>query len=169
MAKPPRDYTRLGSRTYFITANSWAGRSIFQSERSASLLIETLFDYRANGKYQLHEFVVMPNHIHLLFTPAPELTLERVVQFIKGGFSHRAGKQLGPSLGIWERGYVDHRIRGTQDYESHRDYIHQNPVRKGLASSPEQYPYSSANPKFQLDAVPQGLKPIPEEAPIRHG
>jgi len=164
MTKPPRDYTSFGSRTYFITANSWAGRSIFQSERSASLLIETLWDYRAQGKYELHEFVVMPKHIHLLLTPAPDLTLERVMQFVKGGFSHRVGKQLGPSLGIWARGYVDHRIRDLQDYASHREYIHQNPVRRGLVSLPEQFAYSSANPKFRLDPVPQGLKPAIEVA-----
>jgi len=168
MARPPRDYTSFGSRTYFITANSWAGRSIFQSERSASLLIETLFDYRSSGKYELHEFVIMPDHIHLLLTPALDLTLERVMQFVKGGFSHSAGQELGPSLGIWARGYVDHRIRDMQDYESHRDYIHQNPVRRGLANSPEQHPYCSANPKFRLDPAPQGLKPAPYEELIRH-
>jgi putative transposase len=168
MAKPPRDNTSFGSRTYFITANSWAGRSIFQSERSASLLIHTLFDYRAQGKYELHEFVVMQDHIHLLLTPAPDVTLERVMQFIKGGFSHRAGQQLGHSLGIWARGYVDHRIRDSQDYEFHRDYVHQNPVRKGLAGSPEQFPYSSANAKFQIDPAPQGLKPLVEEDLVRH-
>jgi putative transposase len=168
MAKPPRDHTSFGSRTYFITANSWAGRSIFQSERSASLLIETLFDYRANGKYQLHEFVVMPNHIHLLFTPAPELTLERVMQFVKGRLFVSRWKATWPSLGIWERGYVDHRIRDMRDYMSHRDYIHQNPVRRGLATLPEDFPYSSANPKFELDPLPQGLKPAAEEALIRH-
>jgi len=169
MAKPPRDHTSFGSRTYFITAKSWAGRSIFQSERSASLLIETLLDYREKGKYELHEFVVMPDHIHLLLTPSPDLTLERVMQFIKGGYSHRAGQELGPSLGVWARGYVDHRIRDLQDYESHRDYIHQNPLWRGLASSPEKFAYSSANPKFQLDPVSQGLKPVFEDALIRHG
>jgi len=169
MAKPPRDNTSLGSRTYFITANAWAGRSIFQSERSASLLVDTLLDYRGKGKYELHEFVVMPNHIHLLLTPAPDLTLERVMQFIKGGYSHRAGQQLGPSLGVWARGYMDHRVRDPRDYEAHRDYIHQNPVQRGLASSPEKFPYSSANPKFQLDPIPQGLKPAIEEGLVRHG
>ena len=164
MAKPPRDYTSFGSSTYFVTANSWAGRSIFQSERSALLLIDTLFDYRAKGKYQMHEFVIMPNHVHLLLTPAPDLALERVMQFVKGGFSHRAGQALGPSLGIWARGYVDHRIRDLQDYESHREYIHQNPVRRCLVTSAEHFPYSSANPKFRLDPVPQGLKPAIEVA-----
>lgn len=169
MAKPPRDRTSFGSSTYFITANSWAGRSIFQSERSASLLVDTLLDYRAKGKYGLHGFVVMPNHVHLLLTPSPDITLERVMQLIKGGYSHRAGQQLGPSLGIWARGYVDHRVRDMQDYESHRIYIHQNPVRRGLVSLPEQFAYSSANPKFQLDPVSQGLKPRIEEALVRHG
>jgi len=169
MAKPPRDNTSFGSRTYFITANSWAGRSIFQSKRSASLLIETLLDYHAKRKYELHEFVVMPDHIHLLLTPSPDLALERVMQFIKGGYSHRAGQQLGPSLGIWARGYVDHRIRDGRDYDTHREYIHQNPVRRGLVSLPEQFAYSSANAKLLLDSAPQGLKPQIEEDLIRHG
>ena len=44
---------------------------------------------------QVHEFVFMPNHVHLLITPAPDVSLEKAMQFIKGGFSYRAGKELG--------------------------------------------------------------------------
>lgn len=128
----------------------------------------TLFDYRTQGNYRLHEFVVMPNHIHVLLTPLADMTLERVMQLTTGGFSHSVGQQFGPGPGVWERGYVDHRIRDAQDYEHHRQYIHQNPVRKGLCSSPAEHPYCSANPKFQLDPVPQGLKPGVELALLRH-
>jgi putative transposase len=51
----------------------------------ADLLIDTLLDYRRQQKFLLHEFVVMPNHIHLILTPQG-ITLERSIQFIKGGF-----------------------------------------------------------------------------------
>lgn len=159
MAKPPRDRRLVASRTYFLTARTWAGRAVFQSERIAQLFMETLFHYRAEGKYELHEFVLMPNHVHLLLTPGQEVQLERAVQLIKGGFSHRLGVDVGRRLGVWQRGYVDHRIRDAADYARHRAYIQQNPVRAHLVSSPELYPYCSAHPGYPLDAPPQGLKP----------
>ncbi len=81
------------------------------------------------------------------------------MQFIKGGFSHRAGKELGITREIWQRGYVDHRVRDAQDYVGHREYIRFNPVKAHLTDTPEAYPYSSASLGFQLDPMPQGLKP----------
>lgn len=159
MAKPPRDRSSVGSQTYFLTARTWQGRALFRSERLAVLFLETLSHYRSAGKYQIHEFVVMPNHFHLLLTLVGGTTLERAVQFIKGGFSRRAGQEVSRSLEIWQRGYVDHRIRDAVDYVRHRDYIRLNPVRAGVVESQEVFRYSSANPSFELDPVPQGLKP----------
>jgi putative transposase len=59
------------------------------------LLIDVLRSYVAHGKFQLHDFVVMPNHLHLLVTVRGTLTIERATQFIKGGFSFRLRKELG--------------------------------------------------------------------------
>jgi putative transposase len=160
MSKPPRDRAPSTSDTYFVTANAFAGQAIFQSERVANLLIETLFDYRNQGKYLLHEFVIMPNHLHILFTTGTGVTLERAVQFIKGGFSHRAGKRLEMQGEIWQRGYVDHRIRDVNDFTQHKQYIRQNPVSANLVESPEIYPFSSAFPSFNVDDPPQRLKPV---------
>src|ERR1700675_4368561 len=85
MAIPYRGTT--GKGTYFITASTWEKKGLLQSERMAKLLIDVFFNYQKQGKYCLHEFVVMPNHFHLLITPASLVTLEKGVQFIKGGFS----------------------------------------------------------------------------------
>ncbi len=160
MAKPPRDLSATTSRTYFITAGTWQGRSLFQSERLARLFLDTLFHYRDQGKFGLHEFALMTTHVHLLFTVAMDMTLERTMQLIKGGFSHRAGQEVGRNKEIWQRGYVDHRVRDVSDYARCVEYIRQNPVRAGLARSPELYPYCSAYPGFTLDPRPQGLKPL---------
>ena len=124
----------------------------------ANLLVATLLHYRREQKYLLHEFVVMPNHLHLIFTPA-EVTLERAMQFVKGGFSYRAKRELGVQAEIWERGYVDHRIRDANDYATHAAYIRQNPVKARLVKRAEDYPYSSANVRVKLDPCPQRLKP----------
>ena len=160
MAKPPRDRAPSASNTYFVTANAFAGQAIFQSERIANLLIETLLDYRSQGKYLLHEFAIMPNHVHILFTTAIGTTLERSMQLIKGGFSYRAGKLLEMHGEIWQRGYVDHRIRDVNDFTQHKQYIHQNPVCANLVETPETYAFSSAFPSFNGDDPPQRLKPV---------
>ena len=160
MAKPPRDYTSFGLNTYFITASTWGNRSLFQTERMATLLIDVLLHYRCERRYLLHEFVVMPKHIHLLISPI-NIPIARAMQFIKGGFSYRAKKELDVNLEIWERGYVEHRIRDADDYEHHVEYIRQNPVRARLARIPEAYPYCSASRSTALDPCPEGLKPRP--------
>ena len=154
---PYRGKTR--EDTYFITASTWEKRFLLQSERMALLLVETLLHYRRQRKYQLHEFVVMPNHFHLLITPMCPVTLEKAVQFIKGGFSFRARKESGALGEIWQTSFYDHRVRDSGEYERIRAYIHHNPVTKGLAASVDQYPYSSAA-GFLLDEVPQRLKPV---------
>jgi len=77
-------------RTFFITASTWGKRGLLQSSRAAELFIRTIYDYRGQGKYRLHEFVVMPDHFHRLSTVGSGITIEHAVQFIKGGFAFRA-------------------------------------------------------------------------------
>ena len=144
--------------TYFTTTQTWGRRDLFLSERWADLMMATLLDYRSQGKYLLHEFVIMPNHLHLILTPEG-ITLERAMQFIKGGFSHRAGVELQSQMEIWQKGFSDHRIRDFEDFEQHRGYIHQNPAKAKLVVEPGEYKYSSASGAFTLDALPQRLKP----------
>lgn len=159
MSKPPRDHASFGSNTYFVTTSTWGHRSIFQAECNAKLLIDTLFHYRRDQKYQLHVFVVMPDHIHLLLSPTG-IALERAMQLIKGGFSYRVKKELGLNMEVWERGYVDHRVRDYDDYEGHEEYILQNPVVAGLSKSAVDFPYSSLHFESEMDPRPQGLKPV---------
>jgi REP-associated tyrosine transposase len=155
MAAPHRGNT--GFSTYFITAATFQKHSLFQSDRMADLFVEVVLSYRSQHKYLLHEFVLMPDHFHLLITPT--LTLERAMQLIKGGFSFRARRELGFSGEIWEKSYHDRRVRDWQEYCAFRQYIHLNPVKKGLAGVAEQYSYSSARSGMALDAAPQRLKP----------
>ncbi len=140
-----------------VSTETWGRRALFQNEGWAKLFIDSLYHYRGSA-YLLHEFVVMPEHVHIVITPLT--SLEKAVQFIKGGFSYRAKKELGSNMEIWQKGFSDHRIRDASDYAIHRIYVHQNPVRKGLCARAEDYPYSSAHGGFELDSIPQGLKPV---------
>jgi putative transposase len=132
-------------RMFFITTVTRLRTPLFRQKAAAELLVETLMHYRDGGKYLLHEFVVMPDHLHAILTPTDGLSLERAMQFIKGGFSFRLGKGS-----IWQQSFSHDRIEDERDYEKHREYVWMNPVRAGLVQRAEDYPYSSAW---------QGLKP----------
>jgi len=119
--KPTRAISPPG--TYFVTLSTWQRRSLFVVEPYARLFLKTLYGYKRQKRLQLHAFVVMPEHVHLLLTPAVDVTLERAMQFIKGGYSHAAGIEFASKAEIWERGFTDHRIRNAEDFENHRDSL----------------------------------------------
>src|SRR6266436_1050168 len=154
--RPTRGHATNTGQTYMITSSTWGRRALFSKERWAKLMIDTLYHYRGPA-YLLREFVVMPDHIHALLTP--KTSLEKAVQFIKGGFSYRAREELGSNMEVWQKGFSDHRIRDAGDCRQHVFYIRQNPVRKHLSEHARCYPYSSAWAGIELDPVPQGLKP----------
>ncbi len=154
--RPKREHVSNNGQTYMVTSSTWGRRSLFHVDRWAELFFNTLNHYRG-GAYDLHEFVVMPDHFHILITP--KISLERAVQYIKGVFSFRAKKELDSNMEVWQVGFQDHRIRDGSDYAIHVEYIHQNPVRRKLCGVASEYAWSSAYPGFELDAVPLGLKP----------
>jgi putative transposase len=150
-------------RTFFVTAVTWQRRPIFRAEPIATLFIDTLFRYREQRRFALHEFVIMPDHFHLLLTPGPDTSLEKSLQLIKGGFSFRVKREMNSNLEIWQGSFTNHRIAGSEDYERHREYIRNNPVRAGLVDRSAEYPYSSAIASLPLDLRPPWLKPAEEE------
>jgi putative transposase len=145
--------------TYFVTTNSFQSTSLFQVHTSADIIVAKLLHYRDADAYQLHAFVLMPNHLHLLLTPRANTTLEKAMQLIKGGSSHEIHKQLGHRREIWQSGFHEATIRDVPDYQSKVRYIHQNPVAARLVVNPSEWKWSSASQLYALDRIPQGLKP----------
>jgi putative transposase len=154
--RPTREHATNAGHTYMITSQTWGSPKFVFEGAMGTALIDTIYHYRV-AAYSLHAFVVMPGHIHILLSP--KTSLEKAAQFIKGGFSYRAKKELGSNMEVWQKGFSDHRIRDLSDYEGHVVYIHENSVRRGLCERASEFPYSSAHPGFEVDPVPQGLKP----------
>ena len=146
--KPRRMMSPPG--TYFVTFITWQRRRLFVVEPYVRLFLKTLYGYRREGRFQLHAFVVMPEHVHLLLTPANDVTIERAMQLVKGGFSRAFGREFRGGE-VWQRGFTDHRIRDAEDFARHRDYIHQNPVKRRMVERATEYRYCSAYPGFKLD------------------
>jgi putative transposase len=139
--------TRTGADqpgTFFVTSRTAGSRALFQSERMSLLLIAVLRSHVCTRKFTIHDFVIMPNHVHLLMTIPGDLTIERAIQLIKGGFSFRAKRELGFSGEIWQKGFSEVGVRDRANFLEHRRYIEQNPVKAGLASAAELFPHGSA-------------------------
>jgi len=97
----------------------------------------------------------MPDHLHLLMTLPVDMTIEKAMQLIKGGFSYRLKKELGYQGEVWQRGFSEVRIADAQSFMQHREYIAQNPVKAGLVETAERYPYSYA---YLAKKKAQGIK-----------
>jgi REP-associated tyrosine transposase len=145
--------------TYFVTTKTFGNRTLFLVTEVAEVVARRIVACRDQGAYLLHEFVVMPNHVHLLLTPSDRTTLEKAIQLIKGGSSHEIHQLRNHKIQIWQPGFHDWTIRDSEDYFAKREYIQMNPVRAGLVEYPADWPYGSAARQEHLDPLPVRFKP----------
>ncbi len=94
--------------------------------------------------YDLHAWVVMPNHVHVLLTPDPSRTLAYVVNRIKGATSRAINLARGSAGTFWQADYFDRFIRDADHFRRVAEYIHGNPIKAGLCRSTMEWPLSSA-------------------------
>ena len=73
-------------------------------------------------KLKVPEFVAMRDHVHVHITVYGEMSIEKAVQLIKGGFSYRAKKEVEFLGDIWQRGYPDVRVKDEASFFAHRAY-----------------------------------------------
>ena len=140
--RPPR-LTKLSSGVrpfYFVT---------FNTHRRADLLAhaavhETFRQFCAKAQaygVSVGRYVIMPDHVHLFVVFQPEgLTLVRWMQSLKNGLG-KTLLRLGYDKPHWQEGFFDHVLRSDESYGQKWEYVGQNPVRAGLAKSPEEWPY----------------------------
>ncbi len=99
----------------------------------------------------LHAAVIMPDHVHLLFTALGDadgwtFALPEILKAIKGCSARSINKLRGTTGAVWQDESFDHVLRGDESLRETVDYICQNPVRRGLVSKPEEYPWLWVNP-----------------------
>jgi putative transposase len=114
--------------TYFVTVALSRRRALLKNDDHASLLSGLTFHFRDEGRYFLHAFVIMPDHMHALITPSYDHSVERCMQCIKGGFSRAIHK----TESVWQRGFRGQKVRDAEDFVRRKSYIAQNPEDWGL-------------------------------------
>ena len=110
----------------------------------AQVVVNALhYGQRKLEQYQLHAYVVMANHVHVMLTP--KIEAKKILQSLKG-FSAREATKLLDRVGepFWQREYYDHWVRDGREFDKIRFYIENNPVDAGLVSEADKYAWSSA-------------------------
>ena len=90
----------------------------------------------------MYGFVLMPEHVHLLLSEPERGTLARVLQSLKGASARMARHDSGGGP-FWQARYFDRYMRDYAEFSEKLQYLHRNPVKRGLCASPEKWPWSS--------------------------
>ena len=122
----------------FTTANNW-----ILPHRARNIVLRCCVELNEK-KIELHAAVIMPEHVHLIFTPLrdpskEEFRLAEILHFIKGFSSHEINKALKRKGPVWLDESFDHVLRSDERLENKIEYVRQNPVRRGLVKFPANY------------------------------
>jgi len=112
------------------------------SERQRDEAVEAILSGRAEDRYWLHAFVVMPDHFHLFLTQRDH-ELDKVMNWLLRRISFPARKR-GEEIS-WLQGYHDHRLREHETVSGMISYVERNPVEANIRQDPTQYRWSSAH------------------------
>ncbi len=138
---------------FFFTVVTYNRRNLLAGAEQVDLLREAFRYTMQHHPFQIDACVVLPDHLHAIWSlPEGDHDFSLRWRLIKSYFSHRlpekpaitsASRATKHEQSVWQRRFWEHLIRDADDYERHLNYLHYNPVKHGLASSPMFWQYSS--------------------------
>ena len=137
------------NRPVFVSFNTLRRWTLPEAARD--IVLECCL-YQNGRMARIHAVVVMPEHVHLILTPkvdgaeGPYSVLE-IMQNVKSVAAHRVNQLLKRKGGVWLRESFDHVLRSSERLDETIEYVRQNPVRRGLCSTPEEYRWLWVNPE----------------------
>jgi len=136
-------FNYLGHQIYFATLCSFQKAPVFRKGALCKRLLELLSSEATAKDFSILAYCLMPDHLHFL---AKGLRGSSDFLHILKTFKLKSSRNYALLSGgaLWQRGFFEHVLRPTEPVESFAWYIWLNPVRRGLVSSPEEYPYSGS-------------------------
>jgi REP-associated tyrosine transposase len=126
---------------------------VLATDGSSKILLESWQFLRSQGRIKLFTFCIMPDHFHLVLCLMPSEDLSRVMEDTGKFTSRELNKLLGRRGQFWQNGFHDRQCRNEKELYDLSLYAEHNPVRAGLVTAAELWPYSSAYSanKWMLD------------------
>ncbi|MDD4059578.1 MAG: transposase [Kiritimatiellae bacterium] len=108
-----------------------SGSCVLRDSANAALVAEALRHFDGE-RYEIASFVVMPNHVHVLFRPLGEHALAEILKSWKGFTAREINKRMGKTGALWQEEYWDRLIRNERHFFKVAEYIRMNPVKAKL-------------------------------------
>jgi putative transposase len=147
MRKPHRRLGRLDRvwidpPVFFITACTFRKHPVLATPDTSAILKEEWESAPTRHGWNVARFVIMPDHVHFFCTPRLEASsLETFVGRWKEWTAKRMIRELNCARPVWQLQFFDHLIRSEDSGAEKWDYVYRNPVRAGLVTRPEDWPY----------------------------
>ncbi len=156
---PPTEFDLEKRKRIDAYLDQGYGNCYLKDERIAALVQENLL-FADNGRYRLYAWCIMPNHVHVLFTPSTSQELGKIVHSWKSYTAHECNKLLNRTGEFWQKEMYDRYIRDEKHFATAIRYIENNPVKAGLCASPEDWLWSSAGSARDPRAEVSGANPL---------
>lgn len=154
-----RRYTNEGF-PYLVTTNTKDRRPIFTERSCCQIVIDGISFLRTGLGHKVHAYVLMPAHMHLVVTPKECSDISQVIHSLKLHTAREIGALLGAKGGIWQARFYERALRTAKDLEEAMAYVHNNPIKAGLAGRPEDYDWSSYQACILGDPTPIDVDPL---------
>lgn len=162
-------YLETGA-VYFVTSNTKNREKLFAELLAARFLLVCISYHKFILDFKLFGYVIMPEHFHFLIQPSEKYNLSVIMRFIKGNFARKyngwkgkteliqqnSRRDLSPAYlndgyvkkraryqSVWQERFYETAMRNENDIFHWLEYMHNNPVKKGLVGSPAEYEFSS--------------------------
>jgi len=133
---------------YLITTATFNREPIFCDERNCKILLATIEFFKLVLDYKLFAYCLMPDHLHLIIQAYSPYDISYIMKMIKGNFARKYNKMLSRQGKVWQDRFYDTGLRDQDVLLQKIEYIHNNPVRAKLTTTPGEYPFSSYNYYF---------------------
>ncbi|WP_395739948.1 transposase [Prosthecobacter sp.] len=114
------------------------GECVLRDERCQKEVAERLL-FRHGQDYDLGDWVVMPNHVHVLLQPLGNVSLEEIMRPIKGVSARNINRMLERSGAMWMQESFSHIVRSLEQLKKFQRYIQMNPEKAGLPATDFSY------------------------------
>jgi putative DNA methylase len=143
LALPDGERAERLSRSIQRYLDAGHGACVLRNTDIAAIVEENLLHFDGD-RYHLHAWVVMPNHVHVVFTPIAPAALAEILHTWKSYTAKAINRLLGTYGDVWFPDYRDRAIRDQRHFDSAILYAEFNPVAAGLCARPEDWMFSSA-------------------------
>ena len=143
----------LPGQVYSVTICCADREAFFEGKDVRDLVSALIEGSVAHGFSRLEAYVVMPDHVHIMFRLGHSKSLAEALRDLKKIIARQVNTVLGRAGPVWEEGYYERAVRGEDDFVRYLNYMLDNPVRKGLAKHVKEYAWSRIGP-WEADTQP---------------